>query len=462
MGSGLPPVKEVTEWAAQHLSISLGSRAGFACHIDASAVLPLSAAQAYELLTHPDNAAIFRGIDLCSYRHILQDDGCERLLVEVENVSVWRLLFFSGRIATRLLVHQDYHSGTMRMQLAPDPTGQGPHMPGCKQVPLEKMEACWSIRPLSECVEEARAILPDIPPEQADRIDEHYCFVRLEQSVQPWGIPRFFYGAFNNVAKAQAQQTFEDVLAEAFRIRAGFPSLCPYEEACKKEIRPADALLLAETDGQCQQQQPAEEAEEEARTSDPAQVGGAAALAAERPAHAAATAAARAALPAAAAAAAALGTPQQGTAPLQAEEGEGEEEEASSTSGDSGMAASVASGLQSVLPLPLPPTLALPFSAAGIAALTAAGVLAASRRPGVKGHPLADWDVWEAEAELEKDLWEASERDSSLAGSYTPLGGSVHTPLLEEYPCGASEAGSSDVGAVLSAALALAAARAGM
>ena len=34
-----------------------------------------------------DNAAIFKGIDLCSYRHILQDDGCDRLLVEVENVS---------------------------------------------------------------------------------------------------------------------------------------------------------------------------------------------------------------------------------------------------------------------------------------------------------------------------------------------------------------------------------------
>ena len=53
MGSGLPPVTQVTEWVAKHLSISLGSRAGFACHIDASAVLPLSAAQAYELLTHP-------------------------------------------------------------------------------------------------------------------------------------------------------------------------------------------------------------------------------------------------------------------------------------------------------------------------------------------------------------------------------------------------------------------------
>lgn len=86
--------------------------------------------------------------------------------------AVWRLLFFSGRIATRLAVSQDYHAGTMNIQLAPGP----PRTPDCKQVPIEKLEARWAVKPLSECLDAAADILPDIPPE-----------ARGEPAMRRWG-----------------------------------------------------------------------------------------------------------------------------------------------------------------------------------------------------------------------------------------------------------------------------------
>lgn len=84
--------------------------------------------------------------------------------------AVWRFLFFSGRIATSLLVHQDYHAGSMNVTLDPNRRGVGPRTPGCKQVPLEKLEACWSIKPLSGCMEEAQPLLPPLNP---DAMGEH-------------------------------------------------------------------------------------------------------------------------------------------------------------------------------------------------------------------------------------------------------------------------------------------------
>lgn len=86
--NGIEEPFSVTDWVSKHVSVTIGSRKGFACHISASAVMPLSAAQAYELLTHPLNSEAFRGIDKCAYRRVLSaDEGCGRLVVEVENIS---------------------------------------------------------------------------------------------------------------------------------------------------------------------------------------------------------------------------------------------------------------------------------------------------------------------------------------------------------------------------------------
>ena len=55
--------------------------------IVATAVIPISPIKFYELLTHPENSLIFRGIERCTYRRILADDAAGRQVVEVENES---------------------------------------------------------------------------------------------------------------------------------------------------------------------------------------------------------------------------------------------------------------------------------------------------------------------------------------------------------------------------------------
>ena len=86
-------VDQSKEWAKRHLQLrSKGSRHAAAC-VTASAELPLSPREAYALMSHPDNAVIFRGIERCTYRQVLwaaadagrPSDG--RQTVEVENES---------------------------------------------------------------------------------------------------------------------------------------------------------------------------------------------------------------------------------------------------------------------------------------------------------------------------------------------------------------------------------------
>jgi hypothetical protein len=168
----------------------------------------------------------------------------------------------------------------------------------------------------------------------------------------------------------QLLQTFEDLLGEAYRIRAGFPSLCPYEEVCMKEIRPED-LLEADKEGQ--------------------------------------------------------GAPAVGQESL------------------TGVASPKVKGQ-------LPP-LGLQRDAEGSTAgagRAGGGALCGKRRPSLRGHRLADWDIWEAEMDMDRE-WE-SERES-MEGSCTPMGS--WTPMEE---CAFSDAGS-DVGAALAVARAAAAAR---
>ena len=102
-------VDQSKEWAKRHLQLrSKGSRHAAAC-VTASAELPLSPREAYELMSHPDNAVIFRGIERCTYRQVLwaaadagrPSDG--RQTVEVENESGGPLTGTSPCHAVRFL-----------------------------------------------------------------------------------------------------------------------------------------------------------------------------------------------------------------------------------------------------------------------------------------------------------------------------------------------------------------------
>ena len=90
----LPPSSPHSSVPPSDQDIKLHARRapGVAARVSAECVLPLPRRAAFELFAHPDNAAIFRGINRCTYRHVLwasseagRADG--RQTVEVENES---------------------------------------------------------------------------------------------------------------------------------------------------------------------------------------------------------------------------------------------------------------------------------------------------------------------------------------------------------------------------------------
>lgn len=79
---------EPSKWAHTHVKLDTTNASRQApCQLTAAAVLPLTPRETFELLTHPENAAIFKGIDRCTYRRILADDGDGLQEIEVENES---------------------------------------------------------------------------------------------------------------------------------------------------------------------------------------------------------------------------------------------------------------------------------------------------------------------------------------------------------------------------------------
>lgn len=80
------------DWARHHLKCRTIGGKGVAAVVHAEAELPLAPLAAFQLMAHPDNAAIFRGIERCTYRKVVwaaSDTGPAdgRQTIEVENES---------------------------------------------------------------------------------------------------------------------------------------------------------------------------------------------------------------------------------------------------------------------------------------------------------------------------------------------------------------------------------------
>lgn len=56
---------------------------------------------ARQVITHPDNAAIFRHMKRCAYRRVLSDDGHGRRRVKVAHEATWRFLLLHGTFTTK-------------------------------------------------------------------------------------------------------------------------------------------------------------------------------------------------------------------------------------------------------------------------------------------------------------------------------------------------------------------------
>lgn len=110
---------------------------GWLCHVRMQQKLDLPPDKAYDIISDPDNARIFRNIEVrllavmpprmarqnhadekaelntilsrpqeCTHRKILHDNGRGRLRVEVDHQSGWRFLWHKGQFTTKLLVEQ--------------------------------------------------------------------------------------------------------------------------------------------------------------------------------------------------------------------------------------------------------------------------------------------------------------------------------------------------------------------
>ncbi|KAI3429873.1 hypothetical protein D9Q98_010184 [Chlorella vulgaris] len=202
------------DWARHHLKCRTIGGKGVAAVVHAEAELPLAPLAAFQLMAHPDNAAIFRGIERCTYRKVVwaaSDTGPAdgRQTIEVENESDWQFLFCKGSIQTRMLVHEDPCAGTIHVRLAAGGTA-----------PLETMTGKWKF---------------------AEGSQPGTSLVTLDQEVHPKKLPPFFHNAFRAMAGLQVRKTFEDLYAEALRMNAGRSSLAPYHLVARKEIAAAAA-----------------------------------------------------------------------------------------------------------------------------------------------------------------------------------------------------------------------------
>lgn len=96
--------------------IKIVQKPGFVCSLNASARLPMPFEKAWEVLCHPDNAAIFRHIDECIYRHVLVNEY-PLMSFEVIHEASYKFLLFRGNFRTRLHVDEDHaqHESSFRL-----------------------------------------------------------------------------------------------------------------------------------------------------------------------------------------------------------------------------------------------------------------------------------------------------------------------------------------------------------
>lgn len=191
----------------RNVHIKVTQSPGFLCHISASATMPIEANALFkQVITHPDNAAIFRHMDRCTYRQVLEESGGRRR-VEVEHEASWRFLMFHGKFHTRLLVEEDDATRTMHFELKPGTGGI-----------MKRFKGAWQVEPH-----------PDDP--------EHCSISTLDQDLAlAVSLPPPFNRILKGISCRQVRSIMEDIQKEADRMASGKPSLAPWEQVKDKTI----------------------------------------------------------------------------------------------------------------------------------------------------------------------------------------------------------------------------------
>ncbi|KAL6785549.1 hypothetical protein ACKKBG_A00725 [Auxenochlorella protothecoides x Auxenochlorella symbiontica] len=187
------------------VSIRVSQKPGYLCRIEAECSLPLPPDTLFhQIVTHPDNATIFRNMDSCTFRKILQRSDAVRVL-EVEHAANWRILLFRGTFKTRLRVHENREDKVMRFELLP---GRGimKRFNGEWRFKADEDRPGWTSTHLHQ-----ELALNINPPPPVDRLVKAIC-------------------------RSVVLRLVEDVQAESTRIHQGRPSLVPWEQVDDKEI----------------------------------------------------------------------------------------------------------------------------------------------------------------------------------------------------------------------------------
>jgi hypothetical protein len=211
-------------WVAEHSSLASVPLPGGGLRIDASAIFPISPDAFFRLLTHPENYRIFRNVERCTCRKVLQDDG-DRQLVLVDNVTFWKFGVLKGSATTRLAVLQDSSQHTMEFTLAP----------GVRNGHVQSLYGRWRVE------------------SWVDSKGRTCCKGSLFQTLVPRGIPPMFISAFAKIMKNQILHSFEDLATEALRTLAGRPALPPcaassdaHEQSSNTREDPSSVLAALE------------------------------------------------------------------------------------------------------------------------------------------------------------------------------------------------------------------------
>ena len=219
-------VHSAAKWVSENVVFDVQSSADGELQIEAATIFPSDERTVYELLTHPDNYEIFRGVSRSTFRRMLSNDGLGNQLIEVENESDWNVLgLVRGSIKSRLIVEQSMSEGYMHFTNTPNSSSL-----------LKEMYGRWSLYGSQDT--RVRDLLPS-SPRTAEFIESDACIVTLYQRFVPNKIPKVLYRPFHKSACFQIRRTFEDLILELWRIQAGMGSLPPYMSSCMKEIKPS-------------------------------------------------------------------------------------------------------------------------------------------------------------------------------------------------------------------------------
>mmetsp|Transcript_2675 Transcript_2675/g.7945 ORF Transcript_2675/g.7945 Transcript_2675/m.7945 type:complete len:317 (-) Transcript_2675:355-1305(-) len=162
---------------------------GFLCHVTVNCRLDVPPRTAFEVISDPDNARVFRSIEECTYRKVLHENR-GRKRVAVEHRSGWRFLWHKGHFDTKLLVEQDDDAMVMAFRLA-------------ERGFMRNFEGFWRMEPMPGDPQATLAV--------------------LHQNVLPIVSAPGLNWVLSKICKAQVEAMLHDVRTEVDRIKTGAP-----------------------------------------------------------------------------------------------------------------------------------------------------------------------------------------------------------------------------------------------